>query len=39
MRTILLFLEDSEYNSLKKLKGKKTWKQLILERCLENENI
>ena len=40
MKTLNIPLEDSEYNALKKVKGKtKTWKEFLLELINEKKEV
>jgi len=33
MKNIHITLEDEEYNCLTKIKGKRTWKEILMEEC------
>jgi hypothetical protein len=37
MKPITVYFEDSKMETLKKVKGKKTWHDFILERCIQEE--
>jgi len=37
MKHIQIVFEDKEYEKLLKIKSKKSWREFILEKCLEEE--